>query len=298
MKRTHIYLLIGIISSITACMNPKSEPDKTFDWQGHRGARGLLPENTVPAFLKALEFPEITTLELDLAVSKDSQLVVSHEPWLSHQICSHPDGRPVLETEADSLLIWQMPYDQIRQYDCGSRGNARFPEQASLAVHKPLLGEVLQAVQTWCLENQRPEPAYNIEIKSMHEWDSLKTPAPDVFAALLVDALKKAGILERTCIQSFDVRALQAVQQLDPTRITALLVENELGLEENLRLLGFVPAIYSPYHELLSQAVVNSIHEKGMKVIPWTVNDAGRMQELIDMGVDGIITDYPDRIIK
>ena len=109
-------------------MNPSNTElfAQTFDWQGHRGCRGLVPENTIPAFLKALEFPQVKTLELDLAVSKDHELIVSHEPWMSEGICTKPDGTPVLKAEAMSLKIFEMTYDEIKQYDCGSRGNARF----------------------------------------------------------------------------------------------------------------------------------------------------------------------------
>jgi len=268
-----------------------------FDWQGHRGARGLLPENTVSAFLKALEYP-VTTLELDLAVSRDSQLIVSHEPWLSHHICSHPDGRPVTEAEEDSLAILQLSYERIQQYDCGSRGNARFPEQEALPAAKPALSEVVAAVRAYCEREGREPPAYNIEIKSRSDWDGVKTPVPDRFARLLLEEVGRLGITELTCVQSFDPRALRAVHRLDPSITTALLVENTRGVAANLEALGYRPAIYSPYYKLLAAGVVDTVHELGMRIIPWTVNDPVEMRTLIDLGVDGIITDYPNRIAE
>lgn len=150
------------------------EVEVPFDWQGHRGARGLLPENTVPAFLKALEFPKISTLELDVVVSKDQQIVVSHEPWLSHHICSHSDGHPVSEQEETVLNIYQMTYAQIKSYDCGQRGNERFPEQEKIAVSKPTLSNVVLQVEAQCQQTNRKKTFYNIEIKSRPNGIALK----------------------------------------------------------------------------------------------------------------------------
>lgn len=281
----------------TAAKLPASMPANTsFDWQGHRGARGLAPENSIPGFLKALEFPQITTLELDLAVSQDSQLIVSHEPWLSHEICSWPDGRPVSKADEDQLLIYRLRADDLARYDCGSRGHSRFPEQQKMSAVKPSLRAVVQAVENWCRQHNRPLPAYNIEIKSRPEWDDVKTPAPEAFARLVMEEIQRLGIRERACVQSFDVRSLQAVHRLDAQLTTALLVENNLGLEANLQALGYVPPIYSPNHQLVDAETVRLAHAKGMRVIPWTVNDTQDMKKLIALGVDGIITDYPDRI--
>ncbi len=294
-------LIFILIMTISLCNCQPKKPDlaviipENFDWQGHRGARGLLPENTIPAFLKALEFP-IRTLELDVVISKDSQVVISHEPWLSHTICSKPDSTPVTEKEEQSLKIFQLTYAEIKKYDCGSRGNVRFPSQQPMQVYKPLLKDMITAVENYCKEKNRTLPFYNIEIKSMPEWDSVFTPAINVFAQLLIDQIKSLNIQQRTCIQSFDVRALQAVRQIDSTIVTALLVENTDGLETNLEKLGFIPNIYSPYYQLISANMVKMTRERGMRIIPWTVNDTITMQGLIKLGVDGIITDYPNYI--
>lgn len=270
--------------------------EKKFDWQGHRGARGVLPENTIPAFLLALEFPKLTTLELDIAVSKDSALIVSHEPWFSHEICSWPDGRPVEEAEEDQLLIFQMSAADVQAYDCGTRGNKRFPEQQSMKVYKPLLSEVVLAADQRANELGRQLPQYNIEIKSRPEWDGKKSPEPATFARLLLAEIDRLGIKDRTCIQSFDTRALEAAHAQDPEIITAYLVEALDSLEENLKKLSFTPSIYSPYYMLVTGNMIEQIHNRGMQIIPWTVNDPENMTSLQMLGVDGIITDYPDRI--
>lgn len=298
-----LILMLSAAVFWTRCANPPAgkTPESTmkkttFDWQGHRGARGLAPENSIPAFLLALEFPEITTLELDLAVSKDSVLVLSHEPWMSHAICLQPDGAAIEEAEEKKFALHQMTYETIKSFDCGSKGNSRFPEQKAMVVYKPALGEVVEAVEARCKALNRQPVRYNIEIKSSPELDGQFTPAPPEFARLVLEEVKRLNIHDRTCIQSFDIRALQAVRQLDPDITVAFLIENAKGLEENLADLGFIPQVYSPYYLVLSPNLVNLIHEKMMLVIPWTVNDSTTMQGLINMGVDGIITDYPDRI--
>jgi glycerophosphoryl diester phosphodiesterase len=296
-----LYFLLLMVS-LSCCTTPSTDQDMDkqraadFDWQGHRGARGLVPENTIPAFLKALEYESITTMELDLAVSKDSLLVVSHEPWMSHHICSHPDLRPVSEAEEEELLLFQMPYEDIRQFDCGRRGNERFPQQKPMAAYKPLLAEVVEAVEQYCQDHNRAQVNYNIEIKSKVGYDGLKTPTPEVFTQLVYDEINRLGIQNRSCIQSFDVRPLQLLQAMDSTVTMALLIENPWGVEANLKKLGFTPDIYSPYYKMLTANTVKEVHDRGSKVIPWTVNDTSTMKALVALGVDGIITDYPDKI--
>ncbi|MEM9887779.1 MAG: glycerophosphodiester phosphodiesterase family protein [Bacteroidota bacterium] len=278
----------------------EEETDKMeeFDWQGHRGARGLIPENTVAGFTHALEFPAITTLELDLVVSKDNFLVVSHEPWMSAAICMDKAGKPISEDQEKAYNIYEMKYIDIAKFDCGIKGNERFPEQKKISVFKPQLSDVVDAVEHQIKNKKRSPIRYNMEIKSSPAGDRIFHPIPEKFAALLVEEISRLGIKERTTIQSFDVRALQATKKLDAAISLALLIENEKSLAENLALLGFTPSIYSPYHRLVDADLVAQAAEKSMQVIPWTVNEVERMKELIALGVDGIITDYPNRIAR
>jgi glycerophosphoryl diester phosphodiesterase len=268
-----------------------------FDWQGHRGCRGLLPENSIPAFLKALELG-VTTLELDLAVSRDSQLIVSHEPWLNDEICMKSDGSAVSKEEAENLLIWKMTAAEVQQCDCGSRGHARFKEQKAMRVVKPTLCQVVEAVRKQADFLRKPMPMFNIEIKSQPDFDETRTPSVIGFAKLVHDEIRALKINKKTCVQSFDARALEAIHRLDPNQTTALLVENQLGLRENLKRMTFRPTIYSPHYLLIAQTTVDSCHQQNIKMIPWTVNDTAAMRQLILMNVDGIITDYPDRILR
>lgn len=282
------------------CAQPDPGPlqiPTDFDWQGHRGCRGLLPENTVPAFLEALSFPELRTLELDLAVSADSQLIVSHEPWFSAEICTTPAGARIAKEEEERLLLYAMSAAAIRAYDCGSLSHPRFPQQRRLKAHKPTLSEVVEAVRA-----EYPERIetlrWNIEIKSRPEWDGIRCPPPEEFARLTVKTIRELGIFDRCTVQSFDPRPLQYARALAPDLKLAFLVENDLSFERNLDRLGFTPEIYSPHHPLVTPALLKKCREKGMKLIPWTVNDPDDMRRLIRLGVDGIITDYPDRIAQ
>ncbi len=279
----------------TALQNGPVVIPQGFDWQGHRGCRGLLPENTLPAFLHAVEIPEVVTLELDLAVSKDKQLIVSHEPWFNPAICRQPNGDSISAGQAEKFLIYEMTAAEIRSWDCGSQGNSRFPQQEKIKAYKPTLREVIFAVRK--AHQERPI-RWNIEIKSQPDWDGIRHPAVEEFARLVVEELKYLHIENVCTVQSFDVRALQAVKKLNPALRLALLVENVNGLGANLKALGFTPDIYSPYYLLVDKKLVRKCHEQHIQVIPWTVNDVASMKQLLRLGVDGIITDYPNLIVE
>ena len=267
----------------------------SIDWQGHRGCRGLMPENTIPAFIKALEYP-IQTLELDVAVSKDKQIIVTHEPWFSATISSHPDGRPVSKAEAETLLIYEMTYDEIKQYDCGLRGNPKHPQQQKVNAHKPSLKEMVLAVDTHCQENNLPLPNYDIEIKSYKSWYGKRQPHPKEFVALMLAEIEDLGIRDRLNLQSFDVEILKEIHHQDEDIVMAYLIENIKGFSYNMRKLDFTPDIYSPYFKFITSRLVKKVHAKEMKLVPWTVNEVKDMKKMIKLGVDGIITDYPNRI--
>lgn len=289
-----------MISKIAACSfvillfaSCESANRKPMDIQGHRGARGYLPENTIPAFLLALE-SGVKTLEMDVVVSADGKLVVSHEPWMSAEICSHPDGRPLNAEEQMDYNLYKMTYAEIAAYDCGSRGNARFPQQKPMHAIKPLLSEVIDSVEAAVKAKNLPPVFYNIEIKSEPQGDNLYHPAPAAFAKLLIDELKNQHIDSRTTVQSFDVRALQEMRKQDEKISLALLVA-EGAFSAHMDSLGFFPEIYSPNFKLVNATLMQEAMEKRVQIIPWTVNDTAEMKRLIELGVDGFITDFPDR---
>ncbi len=281
-------LLIGLIFSVQLVFG------QDIDIQGHRGARGLLPENTIPAFIRAID-EGVTTLELDVVITKDKQVLVSHEPYMSSLICSKPDGSPVKSGESKELNIYAMTYEEVKSYDCGSRGNPRFGRQEKMAVSKPLLKDVIETVEEYLNENNLPKLRYNIEIKSSEKGDDVYHPGVGEFSKLVYELTTGMLSKNRFTIQSFDFRVLRHWHSLYPDITLVVLIENGKGVNSNLEDLGFVPEIYSPYHIRLNKSMVELCHSKNMKVIPWTVNELDAMKRLVKMGVDGIITDYPDR---
>ena len=265
-----------------------------FDVQGHRGARGLKPENTIPAFLIALDYG-VTTVEMDLAVTKDGQLVVSHEPWMSSEICLDAEGKEIEEKNEKKLNIYQMTYAEIRRFDCGSKPNLKFPQQEKIAISKPLLQDVIVAIEDHIKSFSRYEVDYNIEIKSSPEGDNKFHPDPGKFSDMVYELLDQYLSMERVVIQSFDFRILKYWHKKYPEVRLAALVENTRSIDSNLKSLGFKPSIYSPYYKLLNKQKVAYLHKKKIRVIPWTVNEDSDMLSIKAMGADGFITDYPDR---
>jgi len=287
--------LAGCTTEPTATTEASSgEAATVVEFQGHRGARGLLPENSIPGFIMALDLG-VRTLELDVTITSDDVVVVSHEPWMSATICSHPDGRAVTEEEERSLNIFTLTAEEVASFDCGSRGHAGFPDQQPMSTIKPTLHDLVDSVERHVAEYGYPLPIYNVEVKSSVAGDGVNHPAPDDFALLVHSLLEDLGVLSRTTIQSFDPRALEAMNALDPDVTLGWLVGNENGYDENMARLTFRPDIYTPHHGLVSDSLVAAVHGAGMLLIPWTVNETDRMIELIELGVDAIITDYPDR---
>lgn len=268
-----------------------------FDIEGHRGFRGKYPENTIVGFIEALKIG-VNILEMDIVVSKDGQLIVSHDPEMSSEICSTPDGKPVTVADKHKYKIYNLTYDEIKNFDCGLRGNPRFLEQKKMAAHKPLLNDVIDEVESYIQKNNLPLVQYNIEVKSTPGGDDVNHPKPAVFAKLLYDLLKQKNILNRSIVQSFDPRTLQVIHQTDATVVIALLIANANSFDKNIRQLGFKPAIYSPHFLLVTKKLIAKCHHEKVKIVPWTVNDEEKMIKLKAMGVDGLITDYPDKAIK
>ena len=264
---------------------------------GHRGARGLYPENTISSFFEAVRLG-VNSLEMDVVVSKDKKVVVSHEPWMNKAFCSTPDGLPVQPHTRRKFNFYKMSYEEIRQFDCGKRGNPQFPHQKAVPEYKPLLSEVIEKVNALVQRNSGPYPGFLIEIKSEPEEDNFFNPEPAEFVKLVYDVIKKEQVSHQVCIQSFDTRILNEMHDLDPTINMALLVENWESLEYNLELLNFLPVTYSPEYSLVEPTLVSEVHAMNMRLIPWTVNEVDDMRRLLEMGVDGIITDYPDRTLE
>ncbi len=282
-------LLFLFLISCTHTPNHK----KMIDIQGHRGCRGLLPENSLIGFQKALEIG-VHTLELDVVISKDHKVVVSHEPFMNHEIALNIDGKPIDEQSEKNYNLYQMTYDSIRLYDCGTRVHPRFPSQEKVKVIKPLLEEVIQMAE----DKSKQQVRYNIEIKRVSSYDTIYAPKVEEFVRLVLEVIQQFHLGNRVNLQAFDIEMLEQINKQAPYMTTALLVDENEFIEKKLEQLSFSPTIISPYYQLLTKEVIRSYQNKGFKVIPWTVNETEEMQQLINWHVDGIITDYPDRLKK
>lgn len=264
--------------------------------QGHRGCRGLFPENTLPAFQHALDI-DVLVLELDVVISADGQVVVSHEPYMNSLYASHPSGNPVLKSEEASLNLYRMSYAEIKTHDVGKRGNRLFPEQRAVAAVKPLLRDVLALGEAFRQKTGKPI-YYNIEIKSDPSEYGKSQPA-DVadFSKLVHAVIAEAVDYKYVVLQSFDFDVLRYWNMVWPKVSLSALVDNE-SPSFVLKELGFTPAIYSSSYKQLDGARIAFSHANNMRVIPWTVNVREDIQKMIDLGVDGLITDYPNRSPK
>lgn len=291
MKKIALFILILSVTNIFSQVAP------SFSIEGHRGARGYVPENTVPSFIKALE-QGADTIELDLVVSKDNKLVVSHEPYFSSIISLDPNGQPITADKQKEHNIYKMNYSEVKKYDVGSIGNKDFPQQQKMKIHKPLLSETFIAIRKYEKKNKLKPSRFNIEIKSNPEGDNSFSPTPPVFAKMVYDEIVKYKMEKFVIVQSFDVRPLQELAKLPVKLPLALLVGNKDGIEKNLEKLGFQPDTYSPHFSLVDQALIDYCKQKNLKIIPWTVNEIADLEKMKMFAIDGIITDYPDRAVK
>jgi len=262
-----------------------------IDIQGHRGCRGLCPENSLPAFLKAIELG-VDTLELDVAVSKDKIVVVSHEPYMNPDICLDAHGNEIPKEAAKKYNLYRMTFEEIKLFDCGCKPYSRFPKQQRTKTYKPSLDDIIKEAK-----RLNPVIKFNIEIKSAPEYYDVFIPNPKDFVGLVLEVLKENEACNNSNLQSFDVQVLEAIKMQSPNMVVALLVEEDEVIMEKLQKLSYSPEIISPYYKLLDKDIVKDLQTKNFKVIPWTVNTAADMQNMINYKVDGIITDYPDVLI-
>lgn len=277
------------------CLSITQAQERSIDWQGHRGCRGLYPENTIQAMLKAIDLG-VSTLELDVVITKDKQVILSHEPFMSAEISTNPEGKTITAAQEKTYNIYQLDYAAVQTWDVGLKPHPRFPQQEKTPAKKPLLADVIDAVEAYIRMHNLPPVQYNIETKSDPEGDDSYHPKPAEFVNLVLAVIQGKGIAPRTIIQSFDVRTIQLVHKQYPQLKTAFLVENTSAKELNtqLKTLGFIPTIFSPAYQFVDRKLVNSCRRKGMQVIVWTVNTLPEMQKMLELGVDGIISDYPN----
>jgi len=284
------------VKTVNSEMKEPNQADQTgFDKQGHRGCRGLMPENTIPAMINALGLG-VTTLEMDVVITKDKQVILSHEPFFNHEITTKPGGAFITAKEEKDYNIYKMDYEAVKNFDVGLKPHPRFPQQQKMEAVKPLLANVFEAIKKEMMTRRRPFPYYNIETKTMPVTDNIYHPAPAEFVELLMNVIRENQVEEQVIIQSFDPRTLQYLHQHYPKIKTAMLVEDldTRTMEQQLKALGFTPTIYSPAYKLVTKELIEKCHAQNIKVIPWTINTKAEIEKYKLMGVDGIISDYPD----
>jgi glycerophosphoryl diester phosphodiesterase len=265
-----------------------------FDKQGHRGARGLSPENTIPSMYKAIDLG-VNTIEVDVVITSDEKVLISHEAYFNHLITTKVDGSAVTANEEKGLNIYKMTFAETQQFDVGLKPYPAFARQEKIAVTKPLLGDLIDSVEAYTRRTGKPAIRYNIEVKSAPANDDVFHPVPTKFIDLVMQVVKDKKIAGRMNIQSFDYRPLRVVHTRYPGIRIALLVGNaDRTVAEHITELGFTPEVYSPHYALVNPALVQQCRDMKMKLIPWTVNDKTTIERLKGLGVDGIITDYPD----
>ena len=269
---------------------------KEFDLQGHRGYRGLYPENSTIGFLKSLDVG-VNTIELDVVISKDKHVVVSHEPWISKNICIDQNGNRIIN-DKEKFNIYSMEYNEIKKFDCGIIGNEKFPDQKKISVFKPTLNYVIKIIENYIKEKGYKPVNYNIEIKSSNETDLIFHPDVKEVSELVVNNIKNNKILERTTIQSFDFRVLKYINKNYPEIGLSVLVSENYDPQKNLDDLSFLPDIYSPNYKFINKEDLKYLKKKKIKIIPWTVNSYSDIEKILNLGVDGIISDYPERVLE
>ncbi len=262
----------------------------------HRGGRDVFPENTIPAFLRAAELG-VTAIELDLVISSDHRIVVSHDPWMNESLCYAPDGSELQESDRERFRLYTLTYDRIREFPCG-RPDPAFPSQQGTDACKPLLSDVFDAVENRCASLGRPcAMVYNLEVKSWPDRIGLYHPSPDIYARALVDVVLVSGLQNRVRLQSFDVFMLDELSRIAPGLRLGLLVAPGGDVAASLAGLSCIPAYVNPFFGDVTSELVDLLHARHFRIVPWTVNEPDDMRELILMGVDGLITDYPERAI-
>jgi glycerophosphoryl diester phosphodiesterase len=271
-----LFVLIALALLMTPSGPAASKPILVH---GHRGARARFPENTLPAFEYAIR-AGVDVLELDMAVTKDNVIVVSHDPILQGPVCTGP--RP-------SAVIHELTLAEVKQWDCGAVRNPKFPDQKTVpGTRMPTLDEVFALAsgsKVW----------FNIETKSFADKPEY-TPGPREFAQLVLDRIRKHHLEKRVILQSFDFRTLHAMKELAPEiQLAALTETDQRDFTAIAKEAG--AGIISPYYKLVTPEKTKAAHDAGLEVVPWTANTPEEWQRLNDAGVDAIISDDPESLI-
>lgn len=297
MGRWSAVLLVGLLVQCAAQRqvarrdpDPRDHP-RSIEVQGHRGARALRPENTLAGFDFALK-AGADVLEMDLAVTRDDRFVVIHDLTVPPDLCQGPDGRPPPE----GLAIRSLSLEEVRSFDCGCRPNPRFPGQQAVCGQRiPTFEEVLSLARIAGVFRDRPV-RLNLELKTVPGRPDLGPP-PERLAALLAEVLRASPVRDQVTVQCFDHRVLRAFHERMPQVPLAALLDQDRPVDLVAVARDARASILSPHHRWITAPDVRALHQAGIRVIPWTANDPADWDRLMEMGVDGVITDDPGGLV-
>lgn len=294
--RKYIFIALALTLSCKAVNQKNSMEVKfpDFSAEAHRGGRGLMPENTIVAMLDAMKYDKVTTLEMDTHITKDNQVVVTHDDYLSPGFMLTPEGKEIPKEDAKKYAIYKMDYELLKTFDIGTKVHSGFKQQKKIKTYIPLLADLIDSVQQEIKLKGKKQLFYNIETKCDEAGDNVVNPTPAAFVKLLMDVIEKKKITPYVVIQSFDKRTIQIINEKYPKIKTSFLVSNKKSYAENIADLGYKPFILSPEWKTVTADLVKSAHADGVKIIPWTANTAKDINHLKSLNVDGVITDYPN----
>lgn len=267
------------------------------DVQAHRGGAGLMPENTVAAMKNALDMG-VNTLELDLQISADGQVVVSHDAYFHSRYGIRPDGSHILKSEPKEY-IYTMPYDSVTKYDVGSRPSEVWKEKKCMPAVKPLASDLIDFVESYTKEMGYSPVRYNIEVKSRDaDGEGKNWPAYDAFVDACAKLLISKHLDDRLVVQCFDVRALNFMHEKYPELILSYLVgAKDKDFDTYMAKLKFTPQWLSPHYTNVDEELIRRCREAGMKIVPWTADEPEDIRRMLDLKVDALISNYPDRVL-
>jgi glycerophosphoryl diester phosphodiesterase len=254
---------------------------------GHRGCRGVMPENTIESFREALK-RGVDGIEWDVVVNGEGKLVVSHEPYFHKDFCFDPTGKDIQD---ESLYnIFKMSQDEIEGFDCGTKSHHNFPDQQKMKTTKPLLADVVKSLPG--IKRKR----IFFEIKSDEPEYGKSQPFPSDYAKLILNEVKEYG-LASICYMSFDKNILEELHKIDP-KLNLVYLSEKKAIKKSLEQLSFKPNSVGLYYKTINKRNIDLLREQNIGVYAWTVNNADEAHEMMDFSIDGIITDYPRRIIE
>lgn len=282
---------LAVLSSLVLPLAAHSGEPPRIEVQGHRGARARFPENTLPAFEHALQVG-VDTLELDLGVTKDNALVILHDQSINPEHCLNEDGSRM----AKPVALRTLSLSEVKKFDCGTLKHPQFPRQTPVpGTRLSTLDELFEFVKS----SKLPAAArvgFNVETKISPDHPEL-SPAPAEFARLVLEAIKRHGMFERVVIQSFDYRTLTEARRLEPTMRISLLDQNPLANQVALAK-KYRADVLSPRQDLAHARRTRELQMMNVRVIPWTANTPKDWDRLIELKVDGIISDDPEALIE